>query len=50
MDELKELIRELLAEIKAMRDEMKNASAATNRNTIWVAQAARGKDSAGNWR
>jgi hypothetical protein len=51
------LLRDLLDEIKALRKEMRdmreateNNTAATAHNAIWVAQAARGKDSAGNWR
>ena len=44
------LLREVLDELKALRFELQQSRAATERNSIWVAQAARGKDSAGNWR
>jgi hypothetical protein len=44
------LMRDLLEEIRALRFELEQARGATERDTIWTAQAARGKDSAGNWR
>ncbi len=44
------LMRDLMSEIRALREEIRNMRAATEHNSAWVAQAARGKDSAGNWR